>query len=1200
MDAEQVAPSYVTLRVGEDALEYRELAAYDATGRELPSSMTLADNTIGIDVDDRDAVYPVTIDPLTVTTNYFLQPAVGLRNALYATTAAVYGNVAVVGEPDDPSATGIATGAVHVFRRGTNNAWTAERTIRMGVPPAESTSASFGRSVDVWGNYLIAGAPGEGSSRGAAYIIDLNGSFDSQGRPASPVRLVAPSRVAGQQFGYVVAISSNGTSSRVVIGTAGVTTPRAFTFANGGSGWYHESTLPTSGTPTGLFGSVVDIDPTNMNLAVIGAPSTSSGAGAVHIYHRAVCCWPPTPAVLNAPSGRTRFGSSLSASDSRIGIGGATSSSTKAELRVATGSGTSWSTSSVIISGALLSTDSAYAFTYGSAHRTPQVAISGAEEMLGFPNAAPIGAPATSAEGTVDAPEITGLSQTNYTPSATHRSRGQALAMDGSTALIARVDSNLGTIRAYNLRLTNGSSCSDPGECASGYCVDGVCCNTSCGGGATNDCQACSTALGGTSTGTCTTLSVSYAPTVQCRASSGAPCDLADYCVAGTTTCFDTYRPSGTLCRASAGPCDVQEVCTGGSPSCPADAFVSSGTVCEAADEPCEVSATCTGSSAACPSTGAAPAGTPCGGAPSGPCDVQDQCNGSSFACPALYASPGTVCLAANGVCDADDVCTGSSTDCPASYLSAGTLCRPAAPICDVAEYCDGASADCPSDVTIPDCGPEICGSGSDEDLDGLTDCFDSADCASHPTCGTTELSCSDGIDNDADGTTDCADATECPNGTVCNGTGDQICIDAACVPRVCGDGYREPGGSWPREGCDDGNTSDGDACSSTCAPSVMAVWSYELTESSPGRRTPGIAADASGQLLFVFTRDTGSTRAVMARRFTPSGIAVDTTPITLRADVGLGWDAQPTVAGLAGGGWVVAWTDPFVDGDGAGIATLRVHADGSLGAITKVNTDARGAQREARVAALGTGWVVVWTDESGLAGPLGESVLQMRQYSSTGTPLADESRITDHGHVASSPAIAVSGARWIVAWADALSGTVGTPIVAARRFGGSGDDPTFFEASTATADGAEPAVTTLGTGDFALAWVQRTGDALGNIATRTIAASGDPLSGSPTLFSAADAQTAPAIARLSSSTGYVIAYEDGGRRRGAAFAAVGGTLASESTALASALDDGLQGDPSLLHTANGVWFAWSDARDSAPAATGSYRSFLAFLLPHD
>ena len=62
------------------------------------------------------------------------------------------------------------------------------------------------------------------------------------------------------------------------------------------------------------------------------------------------------------------------------------------------------------------------------------------------------------------------------------------------------------------------------------------------------------------------------------------------------------------------------------------------------------------------------------------------------------------------------------------------------------------------------------------------------------------EVTCDDGLDNDCNGVADCDDA---------NCAFDQACLSPN---QVCGDGVVE--GS---ETCDDGNTLDGDGCSSSC-----------------------------------------------------------------------------------------------------------------------------------------------------------------------------------------------------------------------------------------------------------------------------------------------------------------------------------------------------------------------------------------------
>ncbi|AKT43464.1 DNRLRE domain-containing protein [Chondromyces crocatus] len=80
-----------------------------------------------------------------------------------------------------------------------------------------------------------------------------------------------------------------------------------------------------------------------------------------------------------------------------------------------------------------------------------------------------------------------------------------------------------------------GVACQFGVDCLSGFCVDGVCCNSACGGNNQNDCQACSQAAGAAVDGTC------------------------------------SVRASGSVCRPAVDGCDVVEVCNGSATTCPAD-----------------------------------------------------------------------------------------------------------------------------------------------------------------------------------------------------------------------------------------------------------------------------------------------------------------------------------------------------------------------------------------------------------------------------------------------------------------------------------------------------------------------------------------------------------------------------------------------------------------------------------------------------
>jgi len=269
------------------------------------------------------------------------------------------------------------------------------------------------------------------------------------------------------------------------------------------------------------------------------------------------------------------------------------------------------------------------------------------------------------------------------------------------------------------------------------------------------------------------------------------PCDAVESCTGSSANCpADGLEPSATVCRPSAGVCDVAENCTGTDLDCPADQFAPTTTLCRAAQGVCDLDDFCSGQHAFCvPDTKSKAECRPSAGG----CDPAEKCDGFHNNCPADVLSPaGTVCRPAAGVCDVAESCTGG-TACPAdAFKAGGTECRAAAGACDVAEACTGSSAACPADGFVA----------------GGTECRPSLDVACDPAeaCTGSGPQCP-------------ANVFE-PNGTACDDGMDctipDVCTGGHCVGNsmICGDGTVQLNCN---EQCDDGNTTSGDGCSSTC-----------------------------------------------------------------------------------------------------------------------------------------------------------------------------------------------------------------------------------------------------------------------------------------------------------------------------------------------------------------------------------------------
>lgn len=307
----------------------------------------------------------------------------------------------------------------------------------------------------------------------------------------------------------------------------------------------------------------------------------------------------------------------------------------------------------------------------------------------------------------------------------------------------------------------------------------------------------------------------------------------------------------------------------------------------------------------------------------------------------------------------------------------------------------------------------------------------------------------------DACEATSCGDAvcvagacvrTPAPDGRVCGDEGagtTHVCIGGACVVRRCGDGYVEPGPTpedpeaLPREACDDGNLDDGDACSSSCEPTLVELDAApgSVTRVDMGRPIRSVGVDATGAVLAAFVIRHGTFGEVYARRFDAAGV-----PRGDRLVIATDALLYPAVAGL-GEGWVVAYTRQ-IPGSYDRVAFRLVRPDGTLRA--PVDVTPAGNFREPRVASFGGGFVVVYED----GGARGD--LWARRYRSDGTALdtapvpvstqgasaLDRFAMVTTEWIETDPPMAAAAAasvRWAVVWPRGIDPTT----VMLRRFEG-------------------------------------------------------------------------------------------------------------------------------------------------------------------
>ena len=338
-----------------------------------------------------------------------------------------------------------------------------------------------------------------------------------------------------------------------------------------------------------------------------------------------------------------------------------------------------------------------------------------------------------------------------------------------------------------------GADCSNETECKSGYCAQGVCCNSGCNGA----CQACNLT---SSLGLCTEV-VDGAPDPQglCTATPQASCGTTGLCASGKCA----FVAEGYSCKASscatgssetpASTCDGLGSCvTPPNQSC--GTFICSSAACESickTDKDCVTPNTCVGNSCGLKPIGAACTdgtqcdssfctegvccNTACSDAATGGLCLSCKVSGKAGTCSPVAAGgadPKKLCVASNalgGDCSNDGTCNGAgacrawstATACRLASCGGSTFSPPA--------YCDG-SGHCPAPVA-QGCNPYQC-SGTSPSC--LTTCTADSDCTDKLTCLKINNQCGTKLSNGQG----CKADADC-NSNFCTSEG--VCCNSAC-----------------------------------------------------------------------------------------------------------------------------------------------------------------------------------------------------------------------------------------------------------------------------------------------------------------------------------------------------------------------------------------------------------------------------------
>lgn len=217
------------------------------------------------------------------------------------------------------------------------------------------------------------------------------------------------------------------------------------------------------------------------------------------------------------------------------------------------------------------------------------------------------------------------------------------------------------------------------------------------------------------------------------------------------------------------------------------------------------------------------------------------------------------------------------------------------------------------------------------------------------------------GVDVDADAPNE-ADAGAPPDAPPDTLTEDAL-PDGPTGPNICGDGWRDP----LTEECDDGvdPISQHDrACTSSCTViDRLASNSLIARERRLGAGRHPAAGSHSGHaaVMIELGSDAGNEAQLVVHTFSSVGVRLGSASV-----VGVPFDADPVVAALPSGEFVIAFSGFLADGDGLDIRLVRVSADGSSSLeLNPANGIKDFSQRAPDILWTGSELVVAWEDES-------------------------------------------------------------------------------------------------------------------------------------------------------------------------------------------------------------------------------------------
>ncbi len=449
------------------------------------------------------------------------------RNAAhdeFGVSVAISGNTAVVGALYDDDL-GEDAGAAYVFvYDGTS--WTLQQKI---LAPGGAAGDYFGISVAVSGDRAVIGTVEGGTKKGVVYVFARHGTTWVR-----ETALSSPDSRSNDYFGYSLAIFDD----TILVGapqadSVAFDSGAAYVYRYDGIQWNEEVELinPLGGT-YGFFGASVAL---SGKTALVGQWDDGSGQdmGQVEVFSEINGSWAheATLTANDRQKGAT-FGFSVSMSGDTVLVGapfrdGVETNDGAAYVFVRNGS--SWSQQAVLVDDPPKPSSA-----FGSS-----IALRGNTALIGSYWDDPGGNEYQGAAHLFSRSETTWIERTKFIdPDGVV---GQlfgisvALSEDASLGLVGAngdnvVGTNSGSVSVYQIALSLGLGCTGAAACASGYCVDGVCCNAKCDG----PCQSCAASTNAFGTSGVCGPAIDGTEESTCAKDPKNPCGNTGYCKAGT------------------------------------------------------------------------------------------------------------------------------------------------------------------------------------------------------------------------------------------------------------------------------------------------------------------------------------------------------------------------------------------------------------------------------------------------------------------------------------------------------------------------------------------------------------------------------------------------------------------------------------------------------------------------------------------